>query len=227
MPSIDRIDEKGAVIGKHELAAALVQDQVNMGLLHYVVTAELAGRRRGTAAAKSRSEVAGSGAKQWRQKGTGRARQGSIRSPQWRGGGKVHTPMPRDFSLRMPRKMRHAALRSALSVKAAQSEIVVLDIITMPEPKTKDMAAILKALGYEVQDDEVIVRVGIITHSVKHVPYRTVTNITVSRDILDRWFFGLGSLHIQTAGMSGKSGARPIASLTRRTRSSPSSMVLG
>lgn len=84
MPSIDRIDENGAVVGQHELLDTLVHDQINVGLLHQVVTAELAGHRQGTAAAKSRSEVAGTGAKQWRQKGTGRARAGSIRSPLWR-----------------------------------------------------------------------------------------------------------------------------------------------
>ena len=90
--------------------------------------------------------MSGGGRKPWRQKGTGRARQGSIRSPQWVGGGKVHTPKPRDYSIKMPRKMRRAALRSALSVKASDQAIVVLDDLTLPEPKTRFMGELLRTL---------------------------------------------------------------------------------
>jgi large subunit ribosomal protein L4 len=114
--------------------------------MHQALVRQLANGRLGTRKTKTRAEVSGGGKKPWRQKGTGRARQGSTRAPHWRGGGNAHTPMPRDFAVRMPRKMRHAALRSALSVKAAQSEILVLDEITMAGPKTKDMAATLARL---------------------------------------------------------------------------------
>jgi len=132
--------------GEVEIKFPLVEGGKGTQAVHDTVTAYLANQRMGTACTKTMGEVNGTGKKPWRQKGTGRARQGSIRSPQWRGGGRVHTPMPRDFSLRMPRKMRHAALRSALSVKAAQSEIVVLDQLTMAGPKTKEMAAALTRL---------------------------------------------------------------------------------
>ena len=106
----------------------------------------MANARQGTHSTKSRGEVSGGGRKPWRQKGTGRARQGSIRSPQWVGGGKVHTPKPRDYSIKMPRKMRRAALRSALSVKASDQAIVVLDDLTLPEPKTRFMGELLQTL---------------------------------------------------------------------------------
>ena len=143
MPSIDRIDEKGAVIGKHELAAALVQDQVNTGLLHYVVTAELAGRRRGTAAAKSRSEVAGSGAKQWRQKGTGRARVGSGKVSQFTGGGVAFPPIPRSYRMKVNKKVKVQAFRMALADLVAGGTVRVLAGAEFAEPSTKRAAAIL------------------------------------------------------------------------------------
>jgi large subunit ribosomal protein L4 len=143
---VDVLNMQGQKVATTELPAAIFEAPILEEVMHQALVRQLANGRLGTRKTKNRGEVSGGGKKPWRQKGTGRARQGSTRSPQWRGGGKVHTPMPRDFSLRMPRKMRHAALRSALSVKAAQSEIVVLDVITMPEPKTKDMAAALTRL---------------------------------------------------------------------------------
>jgi large subunit ribosomal protein L4 len=114
--------------------------------MHQAFTRQLANARLGTHSTKTRGEVAGGGRKPWRQKGTGRARQGSIRSPQWVGGGRVHTPKPRDYFMSMPRKMRRSALRSALSVKASESNIVVLDELSLPEPKTKLMAQALERL---------------------------------------------------------------------------------
>jgi large subunit ribosomal protein L4 len=108
----------------------------------------MANARLGTHETKTRSHVSGGGRKPWKQKGTGRARQGSTRSVQWVGGGRVHTPHPRDYTLRMPRKMRRAALCSALSAKAADSGIVMLEEITLPEPKTRLMAqALLRLIG--------------------------------------------------------------------------------
>lgn len=131
-----------------ELPAEIFEAPVNVDLMHQAYMRQLSNARRGTHSTKGRSEVRGGGAKPWRQKGTGRARQGSNRAAQWVGGGKVHTPKPRSYEKTMPRKMRQAALRSALSVKAAEQEIVVVDELKLKEPKTKEMhAALQKLLG--------------------------------------------------------------------------------
>ncbi len=114
--------------------------------MHQAYVRQMANARLGTHQTKTRGDVAGGGRKPWKQKGTGRARQGSTRAPQWVGGGKVHTPHPRDYTLDMPRKMRRAALRSALSVKAAEAGIVVLEELEVSEPKTRLMAKALNAL---------------------------------------------------------------------------------
>ena len=119
----------------------------NVAVMHQVVTAQLAARRSGTHSTKTRSEVAGGGAKPWRQKGTGRARQGSIRSPQWRGGGVAHGPKPRDYSQRTPKKMVRLALRSALSDRAAEHKVLVVEDWGITEPKTKSGKQLLEALG--------------------------------------------------------------------------------
>jgi len=131
-----------------ELPAEIFEAPVNVDLMHQAYVRQLSNARRGTHSTKGRSEVRGGGSKPWRQKGTGRARQGSNRAAQWVGGGKVHTPKPRSYEKAMPKKMRHAALRSALSVKAAEQEIVVVDELKIKEPKTKEMhAALQKLLG--------------------------------------------------------------------------------
>ena len=131
-----------------ELPAEIFEAPVNVDLMHQAYMRQLSNARRGTHSTKGRSEVRGGGSKPWRQKGTGRARQGSNRAAQWVGGGKVHTPKPRSYEKTMPRKMRRAALRSALSVKAAEQEIVVVDELKLKEPKTKEMhAALQKLLG--------------------------------------------------------------------------------
>jgi len=119
--------------------------------MHQVVTAQLAAKRSGTHSTKTRAEVRGGGAKPWRQKGTGRARQGSIRSPQWRGGGIAHGPKPRDYSQRTPKKMVRLALRSALSDRAADDKVVVVSEWGIDEPKTKDAIKLLEALGLREQ----------------------------------------------------------------------------
>jgi len=144
MPSIDRIDENGAVVGQHDLADALVQDQINVGLLHQVVTAELAGHRQGTAAAKSRSEVAGTGAKQWRQKGTGRARVGSGKVSQFTGGGVAFPPIPRGYAVKVNKKVRAQAFRMALADLVAGGTVRVLSGATFDEPSTQRATTILK-----------------------------------------------------------------------------------
>ncbi len=143
MPSIDRIDENGAVVGQHDLAEGLVQDQINIGLLHQVVTAELANHRQGTAAAKTRSEVAGTTAKQWRQKGTGRARVGSGKVSQFTGGGVAFPPIPRSYSKKINKKVKVQAFRMALGDLVAGGTVRVLSGISFDEPSTKRAAGII------------------------------------------------------------------------------------
>jgi len=128
------------------LPAAIFEAAVNVDLMHQAYVRQMANARLGTHKTKGRSEVSGGGRKPWKQKGTGRARQGSTRAAHWVGGGKVHTPKPRDYSQSMPRKMRQAAIRSALSVKAAENSLVVLEALTLPESKTRLMAQALDRL---------------------------------------------------------------------------------
>ena len=129
-----------------ELSAQVFEAPINIDLMHQAYTRQMANARLGTHSTKTRGEVSGGGRKPWRQKGTGRARQGSTRAPHFVGGGKVHTPKPRSYTLDMPRKMRQAALRSALSVKASEQNIVVLEELTLAEPKTRLMAQALDKL---------------------------------------------------------------------------------
>ena len=141
------IDATGNTTGSRDLPDELFGGEVNVPLMHQAVTAQLAAARSGTASTKTRSEVRGGGKKPWRQKGTGRARHGSTRSPIWVGGGTVFGPKPRDHSVRLPKKMRRAALRSALASKAGDGRVWVLDGFT--EAKTKVAAAALRAAGIE------------------------------------------------------------------------------
>jgi len=143
---VDVVNIEGKKVKSVDLSARIFEAPINTSLMHQAYVRQMANARLGTHKTKTRSEVSGGGRKPWRQKGTGRARQGSIRSPQWVGGGGVHTPRPRDYSQKMPRKMRKAALRSALSVKASDQEIVILDEFTISEPKTKEMAKIINTL---------------------------------------------------------------------------------
>ncbi|NUQ57980.1 MAG: 50S ribosomal protein L4 [Anaerolineales bacterium] len=140
----DVLDMKGNKVREIELPAKLFEAPVNVDLMHQAFTRQMANARLGTHETKVRGEVRGGGRKPWKQKGTGRARQGSRRAAQWVGGGKIHTPHPRSYELRMPKKMRQAALRSALSVKASEASIVVVDDLSIAEPKTKVVA---EALG--------------------------------------------------------------------------------
>ncbi|HET9728135.1 MAG TPA: 50S ribosomal protein L4 [Acidimicrobiia bacterium] len=125
----------------------------NVAVMHQVVTAQLAAKRAGTHSTKTRAEVRGGGAKPWRQKGTGRARQGSIRSPQWRGGGIAHGPKPRDYEQRTPKKMVRLALRSALSDRAADGKVIVVDDWGIDAPKTKSAVQLLEALELRAQGE--------------------------------------------------------------------------
>jgi large subunit ribosomal protein L4 len=140
----DVLDMKGKKVSEIELPANLFEAPVNVDLMHQAYTRQMANARLGTHDTKVRGEVRGGGRKPWKQKGTGRARQGSRRAAQWVGGGRIHTPHPRSYELRMPKKMRQAALRSALSVKASEASIVIVDDINFAEPKTKLVA---EALG--------------------------------------------------------------------------------
>jgi len=140
---VDVLDLKGKKVREIELPANLFEAPVNVDLMHQAYTRQMANARLGTHETKVRSEVAGGGRKPWKQKGTGRARQGSTRAAQWVGGGRIHTPHPRSYEQRMPKKMRLAALRSALSVKAAEASIVVVDELEIKEAKTRLMAETL------------------------------------------------------------------------------------
>ena len=139
----------GAEKGEVTLDAELFGIEPNVHVIHQVVTAQLAGRRRGTHSTKTRAEVRGGGRKPWRQKGLGRARHGSIRSPQWVGGGIAHGPKPRDYSQRTPKKMKRLALRSALSARASESAIKVVEDFGWDAPKTKSAAALLASMGID------------------------------------------------------------------------------
>ena len=149
MPKVAVFNREGKQVGELELNDAIFGVEVNQDLMHKVVVSQLANARQGTVATRSRGMVRGGGRKPWRQKGTGRARQGSIRSPQWVGGGVVFGPQPREYSYRLPKKARRAALKSALSAKAAAGNIVVLDQLKVDEPKTKVMVNMLKALDVQ------------------------------------------------------------------------------
>jgi large subunit ribosomal protein L4 len=162
---------QGEQISETDLRDDIFDAPVNVGLMHQALVRQLANARLGTHKTKTRGEVQGGGRKPWRQKGTGRARQGSIRSPQWRGGATVFGPTPRSYRQKMPRKMRRQALRSALSVKAAESQLKVLDTLEMKEPRTKQVLDILQNLDVDTTAllllpgrDEVILR------SVRNLP---------------------------------------------------------
>ncbi len=146
MPSVDIIDLSNKKVGTIDLADAVFGAPVNEDLLYEAVRHHLAGTRRGTASTKTRHEVAGSGKKLWKQKGTGRARVGSIRSPLWRHGGTTHGPQPRDYSYHLPRKMQLGALKSALSAKLRDGELRVVSQFSIAEAKSKVMRKTLDGL---------------------------------------------------------------------------------
>lgn len=144
MPKVALYNIVGSKIGEVELKDDIFGVVVNQDVLHQVVKAQLANKRQGTQSALTRAEVRGGGIKPWRQKGTGRARQGSIRSPQWRHGGVVFAPKPRDYRINVNKKVKRIALKSALSAKVQANEIIVLENLTI-QPKTKEMIKVLKA----------------------------------------------------------------------------------
>lgn len=147
MPKLTVLDMNGNQVGEIELSEKVFGITPNEAVMHEAVVMQQASLRRGTHATKNRAAVRGGGRKPWRQKGTGRARHGSIRSPQWVGGGVVFGPQPRSYAYKLPKKVRRLAIRSALSSKVNASELVVLDQLKLEKPKTKDMVQVLKNLG--------------------------------------------------------------------------------
>ena len=149
MPSIKVLNQNGAEVSTLELDESVFGAEYREALIHQVVVAQLNNKRQSTKSTLTRTEVRGGGIKPWRQKGTGRARQGSIRSPQWTGGGVVFAPKPRDFSQKVNKVAKRNALVSALSAKLADGNMIVVDKITLENAKTKEMVAVMKALGVE------------------------------------------------------------------------------
>ena len=165
MPKVALYDINGSQVGDIELSDAVFGVKVNTHVMYEAVKNYLANQRQGTQSARTRAEVRGGGRKPWRQKGTGHARQGSIRSPQWRGGGVVFPPKPRDYRYAIPKKVRRLALKSALSSKVVDKEIIVVDSLALSEAKTKEMVKVLgnlkagkKSLVVIPERDENVVR---------------------------------------------------------------------
>ena len=146
MAEVSVLNMEGSEVGKMKLNDAIFGVEINEHLVHQAVVAQLANNRQGTQKAKTRSEVRGGGRKPWRQKGTGHARQGSIRSPQWTGGGVVFAPTPRDYSKKMNKKEKRIALKSALTSRVAEGKFIVLDELKFDAPKTKEFAQVMKNL---------------------------------------------------------------------------------
>jgi large subunit ribosomal protein L4 len=154
---VDVFNMKGEKVNTVELPAEIFESPINKDLMHQAFVMQLANARLGTSDTKTRSEVSGGGRKPWKQKGTGRARQGSTRSAQWVGGGRIHTPHPRSYVKSMPKQMRRNALRSALSAKASEAGLVLVDELTLPEAKTRLMA---QALNLLVGDSSALILVA-------------------------------------------------------------------
>lgn len=147
MANVTVYNMEGKEVGTMELSDAVFGVEINEHLVHMAVVNQLANNRQGTQKAKTRSEVSGGGRKPWRQKGTGHARQGSTRAPQWTGGGVVFAPVPRDYSFKMNKKEKRAALKSALTSRVQTNKLIVLDQLTMDAPKTKAMQNVLNSLN--------------------------------------------------------------------------------
>ena len=182
MANVTVFNMEGNEVGTMELNDAVFGVEINEHLVHLAVVRQLANKRQGTQKAKTRSEVSGGGRKPWRQKGTGHARQGSIRAPQWTGGGVVFAPVPRDYEVKMNKKERRAALKSALTSKVQDNKLVVVDSLTLAEAKTKEMQKVLtnlkadKALVITAADDQ---KVAISARNIADVQTATVNTMNV------------------------------------------------
>ena len=176
MPTVPVLDGKGKKQESLDLRADVFPETVRVPLVHQAVVKELAARRAGTHDTKGRSEVSGGGRKPWKQKGTGRARQGSIRATQWKGGGKPFGPTPRKYDKRMPTEMRRAALREALAAKIASGEVAVVDGLGVTDGKTKTLTGRLKGLGLPVAPTLLVVseRTDALGRAARNVPWLAV-----------------------------------------------------
>ena len=182
MANVTVYNMEGNEVGTMELNDAVFGVEINEHLVHLAVVRQLANNRQGTQKAKTRSEVSGGGRKPWRQKGTGHARQGTIRAPQWTGGGVVFAPVPRDYEVKMNKKERRAALKSALTSKVQENKLVVVDSLALAEAKTKEMQKVLtnlkadKALVVTADDDQKVV---LSARNIADVQTATVNTINV------------------------------------------------
>ena len=182
MANVTVYNMEGNEVGTMELNDAVFGVEINEHLVHLAVVRQLANNRQGTQKEKTRSEVSGGGRKPWRQKGTGHARQGSIRAPQWTGGGVVFAPVPRDYEVKMNKKERRAALKSALTSKVQENKLVVVDSLALAEAKTKEMQKVLtnlkadKALVVTADDDQKVV---LSARNIADVQTATVNTINV------------------------------------------------
>lgn len=179
MPKVALYNQNGSQVGEVELNDAVFGIEPNEHVLFEAIIMQRASLRQGTHKVKGRSEVRGGGRKPWRQKGTGRARQGSIRSPQWRGGGTVFEYVPRSYSYKLPKKVRRLAIKSALSSKVKENNILVLDALSFDAPKTKDFIAVLKNLS--VDKKALVVTDGLnenVVLSARNIPGVTVVEAT-------------------------------------------------
>lgn len=185
MPKVTLFDQKGSNVGEIELNESIFGIEPNQSVLFDAIIMQRASLRQGTHKVKNRSEVAGGGRKPWRQKGTGRARQGSIRSPQWRGGGTVFGPTPRSYSYKLPKKVRRLALKSALATKVQESNILVLESLSFEAPKTKEFVAFLNNLSVDTKALIVTANVDeTIALSARNIPGITVIE-AVGINVLD------------------------------------------
>ena len=169
MPTVGLFNKEAKQVGEIQLNDNIFAVEVNADAMHQVVVALLANKRQGTQSAKTRAEVRGGGIKPWRQKGTGRARQGSIRAPQWIKGGVVFAPKPRDYRMSIPKSMRRVAMLSALTSKVQNDEMVVLDSLTLEAPKTKEIVKMLNAFNAK--------KTLIVTAEANETVYKSARNI--------------------------------------------------
>jgi len=202
--NVDVINMKGKKVGSADLPETIFEASISNDLMHQAYVRQIANARLGTHETKVRGEVSGGGRHPWRQKGTGRARHGSIRSAQWKGGGRIHTPHQRKYTKSMPRKMRHAALRSALSVKVADEDVVVVDDFKVADLKTKTMLKVVDAL---VGNDSALILIP-----EKSEQYEQV--ILSSNNIPDVKTLSAGYLNIRDL-LKYKKLVMPVAALER------------
>lgn len=183
MPKVALYNISGEQVGELELSETVFGIEPNKHVLHDAVVMQQASLRQGTHKVKGRSEVRGGGRKPWKQKGTGRARHGSIRSPQWKGGGIVFGPTPRSYAYKLPKKVRRLAIKSALSSKVIENEIIVLDQLQLSQPKTKEIVALLKNLNVDrkalVVAPEFDENVALSTRNIPGVKFVTAEGINV------------------------------------------------